>query len=187
MARRAASKNRAHHASTCVPKAALTCRERAAHTSRPSCARVALRAASGNGTTPGPNAGPRSRPRRDRHNAGWARRGGRVAGAARWGRAEQGATAGAHAGRGPNAAAGDRDTAPRWAGEHAGTAAPRPCTARGGDSAEPRRYEGRARAAWSTVLGRAAPWPGRARGREGVVPCTEEEAEGRQAGASAPR
>jgi hypothetical protein len=98
-AQRAVPKHRTHHASTRARKAALTCRERAAHMSGPSCARVALCAASGNGATPGSNergralaelkaarhrhTGPCSRPRRGRHGAGRARRGGRATGAAR--------------------------------------------------------------------------------------------------------
>jgi hypothetical protein len=53
-------KYRAHHASTHARKVALTCHERAAHTSGPSCARVTLCAASGNGATPGPSSRPRA-------------------------------------------------------------------------------------------------------------------------------
>jgi hypothetical protein len=98
-ARRVVPKHHEHHSSTRARKAALTCRERAAHTSGPSCARVALRAVSDNGATPRPNergralaelkaarhrhAGPSSRPRRGQHGTSRERRGGRAAGAAR--------------------------------------------------------------------------------------------------------
>jgi hypothetical protein len=65
--RRAVSKHCVLHASTRVRKAALTRRERAAHTSGPSCARAALHAASGNGARRGRTRGaarwPSSRPR----------------------------------------------------------------------------------------------------------------------------
>jgi hypothetical protein len=135
-ARRAVPKHRAHHTSTHARKSVLTCRERAAHTSGPSCA---PRAATGprRSRTRGATCWPSSRPCWGRHGAGRARRGGRAAGAARHGegrrgRSGQGAGPRPRApGRGPgwgqrseaSTQVGHSAAPPRRAGELAGVGA----------------------------------------------------------------
>jgi hypothetical protein len=166
-------KYRAHHASTHARKVALTCHERAAHTSGPSCARVTLCAASGNGATPGPSSRPRAigTPGRAQGHTGakTARAGHAEAGGSlgprsgvglrrapqracreevRRGRGGQGAGSGGRHGRAEAARAG--------AGVGAGDAAPR----RGGVGAgEPRRGRGRAGTGHEGGRARAGPPP----------------------------
>jgi hypothetical protein len=177
-------KHHAHHASTRARKAALTCRERAAHTSGPSCARVALRAASGNRAMSGPNARGHAlaelKAARHRHagadtaQAGHAEVGGT-------GHAEAGGPLGPRAGRGcvgrhggivagrgaAGAGAGSgvgRTPWPRAGGERAGGAprhatAPRRVARRGSEQGE-RAGAGEAEPHHGRSRGRAgAPWP----------------------------
>jgi hypothetical protein len=153
-----------HHASTHARKAVLTCRERAAHTPGPSCARVALRAASGNGAMLGPCAGrAQGHAGADTTQAGHFEAGGPLGPRAGLGCA--GRHGGRAAGRGPNAAAGDGDAAPRRAGARAGHRATIPAmgmgagerAGAGGREALGPLRPGRATAGAGDRAG--APWP----------------------------